>query len=117
MHVTAIIAAGGRGQRFGADRPKQLLLVGGRQILERSVDAFAAHPSVNSLVVALPQMLVDHPPEYLRSAEPSSANGAQLMVRGKPCAIVAGGDRRQDSVVRAFEAAAGVADVIVIHDA
>jgi len=37
-------------------------------------------------------------------------------VRGKPCVIVAGGERRQDSVVRAFQAA-GSADVIVIHDA
>ncbi|MBE3072392.1 MAG: 2-C-methyl-D-erythritol 4-phosphate cytidylyltransferase, partial [Acidobacteria bacterium] len=39
MHVAAIIAAGGRGQRLGADRPKQLLLVGGRTILQRSVEA------------------------------------------------------------------------------
>src|SRR5262249_26621267 len=117
MHVTAIIAAGGRGQRFGAGRPKQLLSVGGRQILERSVDAFASHPSVDSLVVALPRMLVDRPPEYLRTAESSSqGDGVPVALRGKPCVIVAGGERRQDSVVRAFEAA-GDADVIVIHDA
>ena len=44
MHVTAIIAAGGRGQRFGGAQPKQLLSVGGRPILERSVVAFASHP-------------------------------------------------------------------------
>ena len=117
MHVTAIIAAGGRGQRFGADRPKQLLSVGGRQILERSVDAFASHPSVDSLVVALPQMLVDDPPEYLRPAASSSSGGRERMtLRGKPCVIVAGGERRQDSVVLAFQAATG-ADLIVIHDA
>ena len=117
MHVTAIIAAGGRGQRFGADLPKQLLSVGGRQILERSIDAFASHPSVDSLVVALPQVLVEHPPDYLRSVESSKAGHDQpVTVRGKPCVIVAGGERRQDSVVRAFQAA-GSADVIVIHDA
>ena len=33
MHVTAIIAAGGRGERFGAGRPKQLLTLGGVSIL------------------------------------------------------------------------------------
>ena len=117
MHVTAIIAAGGRGQRFGAAQPKQLVSVGGRPILERSVDAFASHPSVDSLVVALPQTLVDHPPAYLRSANASSLkDGESVTLRGKPCTIVAGGERRQDSVVRAFQAA-GDADVIVIHDA
>jgi 2-C-methyl-D-erythritol 4-phosphate cytidylyltransferase/2-C-methyl-D-erythritol 2,4-cyclodiphosphate synthase len=118
MHVTAIIAAGGRGQRFGAAQPKQLMSVGGRPILERSVDAFASHPSVDSLVVALPQMLVDHPPAYLRSANASGLRDREsVMLRGKPCTIVAGGERRQDSVLRAFEAAGDAADVIVIHDA
>ena len=35
--------------------PKQLLAVGGRPILERSVDAFLAHPAVDEIVVALPR--------------------------------------------------------------
>jgi len=104
MHVTAIIAAGGRGQRFGASEPKQLLTVGGRPILERSVTAFLSHPSVDEVVVALPQELVDNPPAYLRA-------------RAKPLRLVAGGARRQDSVANAFRAAASESDVIVIHDA
>ena len=91
MHVTAIIAAGGRGRRFGGAEPKQLLSVGGRPILERSVDAFASHPSVDAIVVALPQELADDPPAYLRGA-------------AKPLVIVAGGARRQDSVANAFQA-------------
>jgi 2-C-methyl-D-erythritol 4-phosphate cytidylyltransferase/2-C-methyl-D-erythritol 2,4-cyclodiphosphate synthase len=112
MHVTAIIAAGGRGQRFGAAGPKQLLPVGGRPILERSVTAFASHPAVDAVIVALPPSLVDDPPEYLRSAEAFALRGA-----GKPFQIVAGGNRRQDSVANAFAAAAAASDIIVIHDA
>ena len=112
MHVTAIIAAAGSGQRFGAAQPKQLLAVGGRPILERSVAAFASHPDVNEIVVALPQALVDDPPEYLRSAEAFALRGT-----GKPFRIVAGGDRRQDSVANAFAAADAASDIIVIHDA
>jgi 2-C-methyl-D-erythritol 4-phosphate cytidylyltransferase/2-C-methyl-D-erythritol 2,4-cyclodiphosphate synthase len=104
MHVTAIIAAGGRGRRFGGGEPKQLLSIGGRPILERSVEAFASHPSVDTIVVALPQELADDPPAYLRAA-------------GKPVRIVTGGARRQDSVANAFAAAAAQSDVIVIHDA
>jgi 2-C-methyl-D-erythritol 4-phosphate cytidylyltransferase/2-C-methyl-D-erythritol 2,4-cyclodiphosphate synthase len=104
MHVTAIIAAGGRGQRFGGERLKQLLPVGGVPILSRSVAAFLAHPSVHEVVVALPQALVDDPPDYLRHAS-------------KPLRLVAGGERRQDSVANAFRAATAASDVIVIHDA
>jgi 2-C-methyl-D-erythritol 4-phosphate cytidylyltransferase/2-C-methyl-D-erythritol 2,4-cyclodiphosphate synthase len=104
LHVTAIIAAGGRGQRFGGARPKQLLSVGGRPILERSVMAFLAHPQVDALVVALPQALLDDPPAY-------------LLQTSKPLLLVAGGDRRQDSVANAVRAAGATSDIIVIHDA
>ena len=54
MFVTAIIAAGGRGARFGGAAPKQLLVVGGRPILERSVSAFLEHPAVHELIVSMP---------------------------------------------------------------
>ena len=119
MHVTAIIAAGGIGQRFGSAQPKQLLPVGGRPILERSVAAFASHPDVNAIVVALPQALVDDPPEYLRSAKAFALQGEAFALRetGKPLRIVAGGDRRQDSVANAFAATDASSDIIVIHDA
>jgi 2-C-methyl-D-erythritol 4-phosphate cytidylyltransferase / 2-C-methyl-D-erythritol 2,4-cyclodiphosphate synthase len=104
MRVTAIIAAGGRGARFGADEPKQLLTVGGRPMLERSVTAFLEHPAIDEVVVALPPLLADDPPAYLRRET-------------KPLRIVAGGARRQDSVVNAFRVAAPESGVIVIHDA
>jgi 2-C-methyl-D-erythritol 4-phosphate cytidylyltransferase/2-C-methyl-D-erythritol 2,4-cyclodiphosphate synthase len=110
MHVTAIIAAGGRGQRLGAAEPKQLILLGGRTILERSVDAFLSHPAVNEVVVALPLELVDNPPAYLRVDEDAAASA-------KPLRIVAGGARRQDSVANGFRAASAESEIIVIHDA
>jgi 2-C-methyl-D-erythritol 2,4-cyclodiphosphate synthase/2-C-methyl-D-erythritol 4-phosphate cytidylyltransferase len=104
VHVTAIIAAGGRGARFGGARPKQLLTLGGVPILQRSVDAFLLSDRVADLVVALPADLAADVPGYLRG-------------RSKPIAIVEGGGRRQDSVARAFARAAVAADVVVIHDA
>ncbi|MBA3295400.1 MAG: 2-C-methyl-D-erythritol 4-phosphate cytidylyltransferase, partial [Acidobacteria bacterium] len=66
MHVTAIIAAGGTGRRLGAAVPKQLLELGGRSILERSVEAFASHPRVTDVIVALPADLAASPPDWLR---------------------------------------------------
>ena len=110
--VSAIIAAGGRGERFGGRQLKQLLPVGGRPILERSVAAFLAHPDVDEVVVALPQALVVDPPAYLRPGDASALHGSAKRLR-----IVAGGARRQDSVANAFRAAAADSGVIVIHDA
>lgn len=104
MFVTAIIAAGGRGERFGGGQPKQLLSIGGRTILERSVAAFLAHPSIDDIVVALPQELAEHPPGYLTRT-------------AKPLRIVAGGARRRDSVAAAFRAVPDRSEIIVVHDA
>ena len=104
MQVSAIIAAGGRGTRFGGDRPKQLLTLAGRPILERSVDAFLRSSLVHDIVVALPSDLVATLPEYLRRAD-------------RRVEIVEGGARRQDSVANAFARVAGRADVVIIHDA
>jgi 2-C-methyl-D-erythritol 4-phosphate cytidylyltransferase/2-C-methyl-D-erythritol 2,4-cyclodiphosphate synthase len=102
MHVTAIIAAGGRGARLGGTQPKQLLDVGGEPILSRSVRAFLSHPDVAEVIVALPADLCAEPPGYLRAPR----------IR-----IVAGGARRQDSVANAFRAASPATDIVVIHDA
>lgn len=104
MHVSAIIAAGGRGLRFGGSRPKQLLTLAGQPILQRSVHAFIECADVTDIVVALPAELAADPPDYLRSTV-------------KPIEVVEGGERRQDSVSRAFARVASRADVVVIHDA
>ena len=105
MNVAAIIAAGGRGARLGADRPKQFLEIGGRSILELSVAALAANERINEVVVALPAEHVDSGGTALRAAI------------GRPITIVAGGARRQDSVANAFAKASQDADIILIHDA
>jgi 2-C-methyl-D-erythritol 4-phosphate cytidylyltransferase/2-C-methyl-D-erythritol 2,4-cyclodiphosphate synthase len=104
MYVTAIIAAGGRGRRFGTSVPKQLLAVGDRPILERSVALFLEHPEIHELVVALPADVLANPPAYLLNT-------------AKPLRLVEGGARRQDSVARAFEVMSGATDLVVVHDA
>ena len=105
MFVSAIIAAGGRGQRFGAPVPKQLVAaIDGKSALERSVNLFLSHPQIDELVVALPAEFVGSPPPYLRAAP-------------KPIRVVAGGARRQDSVANAFGVINDAAEIVVIHDA
>lgn len=100
MYVSAIIAAAGLGRRLGAGVPKQLLELDGRSILERSVSAFRSHPGVAEVVVALPPDLAAAPPEWLGGVT-----------------VVAGGERRQDSVANAFDAISSRSDVVLVHDA
>ncbi|HEY3383437.1 MAG TPA: 2-C-methyl-D-erythritol 4-phosphate cytidylyltransferase [Vicinamibacterales bacterium] len=102
MSVSAIIAAGGRGRRLGADVPKQLLSIGGRPMLEWSVRAFLGCGCVDEVVVVVPPDVAEDPPSYLR---------------GVGVKVVAGGLRRQDSVANGFEATSPASDVVVIHDA
>jgi 2-C-methyl-D-erythritol 4-phosphate cytidylyltransferase / 2-C-methyl-D-erythritol 2,4-cyclodiphosphate synthase len=100
MHVTAIIAAGGSGRRVGSPVPKQLLDVGGKTLLQRSIDAFRSHPGVDEVIVAVPADVLNAPPSWL--------DGVQL---------VAGGERRQDSVANAFAALAADVEIVLVHDA
>jgi 2-C-methyl-D-erythritol 4-phosphate cytidylyltransferase/2-C-methyl-D-erythritol 2,4-cyclodiphosphate synthase len=104
MHVSAIIAAGGRGLRFGNAGPKQLLSLRGVPILKRSVDAFVACDVISEVVVALPVDLASAPPAYLES-------------RTKPVIVVGGGHERRASVANAFARVSDRAEIVVIHDA
>ena len=103
MHVTAIIAAGGYGRRFGAAGLKQLVSIGGRSVLEWSVASFLTHAAIEEVVVALPAELVAQAPVFLRKSS-------------KPVRIVPGGARRQDSVANAFRAISDQAELVVVHD-
>jgi len=101
--VAAIIAAGGRGIRMGAARPKQHLTLGGMTILQRSVAAFDGSERIDEIVVVLPDLSAD--------LSPVSAP------RGTPLRTVVGGARRQDSVARGFDAVSPDVTLVVIHDA
>ena len=106
MHVTAIIAAAGAGRRLGGAQPKQLIDIGGGSMLHHSVMAFWRHPRVSAVVVVLPR-------EQTSLALPVDAEPARLA----DIRLVAGGDRRQDSVANGFDAVDAASDVGLIHDA
>ncbi|MDE3069382.1 MAG: 2-C-methyl-D-erythritol 4-phosphate cytidylyltransferase [Acidobacteriota bacterium] len=97
----ALIVAAGSGERLGARRPKALVELAGRPLLQWSVDALAGLGAIERLVVALPATL-DGLPEGV-SAPPGSI-------------AAAGGATRSESVKRAL-AAAGPGDPVLVHDA
>ncbi len=105
MRVTAIIAAAGAGKRLGSPAPKQLLDLGGKTILARSVEAFDGHPSISDIVVVLPPDLA------------SAGAESYLGPTSRPVVVAAGGARRQDSVANAFAVVDPSAEIVLIHDA
>ncbi len=98
----ALIVAAGSGQRLGADRPKALVELAGRPMLEWSLQALAEMDEIEQIVVALP------PGE---SSECLGATGRRAEVLG-----VGGGATRSQSVLRALTAARD-GDPILVHDA
>ncbi|ANC93084.2 bifunctional 2-C-methyl-D-erythritol 4-phosphate cytidylyltransferase/2-C-methyl-D-erythritol 2,4-cyclodiphosphate synthase [Azospirillum humicireducens] len=101
----ALIVAGGSGQRFGAERPKQYLDLAGKPVLRRTVEAFLRHPQVTGV-----QVVID---PIWREAYDAAVAGLGLP------APVAGGPSRQESVRNGLEslAADGAPDLVLIHDA
>jgi 2-C-methyl-D-erythritol 4-phosphate cytidylyltransferase / 2-C-methyl-D-erythritol 2,4-cyclodiphosphate synthase len=103
--IAALIVAAGRGSRAGDGAPKQFRSLGGRPVIARTVEAFAAHPAVSTIRVVIDPEEADL---YRRSIAP-------LDKLGPP---IAGGATRQDSVRAGLEAlAADPPDLVLIHDA
>lgn len=102
MTVTAVIVAGGSGERFGSQGGKQLAMLAGRPVLAWSVAAFEASDLVGAIVV------VAHPERVAEYGEAARS--------GKLSAVVGGGKTRQLSVAAGLAAASEDSDVIAVHD-
>lgn len=102
--TAALIAAAGRGERFGAGLPKQYRRLGGVPILTRSIRAFLGNPEIDRVLVAI------HPDH--RALYDEAVAGLELP---EPAL---GGATRQDSVRRGLESlASSPPRRVVIHDA
>src|SRR5438105_13894655 len=101
--VYALVVAAGQGNRFGGALPKQYLALDGVSLLRHAVAAFAEHPQVADVLVAIR-------PEDREMFDRAVA-GLGVM------APVAGGPTRQDSVRLGLEALASCRpERVLIHD-
>lgn len=96
MTVWAVIVAAGQGTRYGGEQPKQYDTLGGRRVLDWSLDA--ARTTADGVVVVVSPDRADDP-------EP----GAD--------AVVVGGATRSDSVRAGLAAVPADCDIVVVHDA
>lgn len=101
----AIIVAGGKGSRMGADQPKQFMELGGQPIVLHTIKAFYQYSSDTRLILVLPQ---DHIAQW-----ESVAKKYDLNISIKVCA---GGDSRTKSVRKGL-ALINSDGLVAIHDA
>ncbi len=111
MRIHAILLAGGAGDRFGGELPKQFIRLAGEPIIVRSLRAVAA-AGVEAIVV------VAHPDWLAETERAVAAAGLVAGGTGSRARVVAGGRTRNESTWNGLRAlAADEDDVIVVHDA
>jgi ribitol-5-phosphate 2-dehydrogenase (NADP+) / D-ribitol-5-phosphate cytidylyltransferase len=106
MRTVAVVLAGGTGQRFGGDRPKQMRLLAGRSLVEHSVAAFEQADGVDSITVVMPAGMTAQAREHF------AGSGFR-----KVTAVIEGGATRTDSTRRAIAALGDEDCDVLFHDA
>jgi 2-C-methyl-D-erythritol 4-phosphate cytidylyltransferase len=105
MKKTAIIVAGGTGQRMGATMPKQFLVIEGKSILLHTVNQFVAAFADINFVIVLPADYIQEGKDLIASS------GLTQHVQ-----FTAGGETRFQSVKNGLAHVAPDA-IVFVHDA
>ncbi len=94
----AIVAAAGSGVRFGAAAGKQFVQIQGMSLLQRTLRSLEGCPDLQGMVVVVPPDRV-------------------AVLHGRPgLRVVAGGERRTDSVRAGFAALPDDCNLVLVHD-
>ena len=104
--TAVVIAAGGSGERFGAEGGKQLFEVLGRPVLTWAAEAFDACPDVGLIVISCPDEL----------RERYCAAAIDPFPFATPVSFASSGSLRQESVMNGVNAVPGTFDYIIVHD-
>lgn len=100
MFNVAVILGAGNGTRMGIDKSKLLLEIGGKTVIERTVETFENTPEVDEIIVVCRECDVEEFSNLLTDENVS---------------FVIGGETRQESVSNAVEVIDDC-DYIIIHD-
>ena len=125
----AVILAGGSGQRFGAELPKQFLLLAGKTVIEHSVEAFERCEAIDEIAVVMHpdhidamQRIIDRNGwSKVRKLLPGGAERYRIIDRNgwsKVRKLLPGGAERYLSTLAAINAYRDLDDVnLILHDA
>ncbi|MBE0432571.1 2-C-methyl-D-erythritol 4-phosphate cytidylyltransferase [candidate division WOR-3 bacterium] len=104
MAIHAIVVAAGSGKRFGGK--KQFALVHGKPLFAYATGVFQSQKQIDAITLVVPRREI---------------NRTRITVRSlgfdKVRYVVAGGRRRQDSVVNGLRTVKGRTGIVIIHDA
>lgn len=106
-HTVAVVPAAGRGARMGGHIPKQYLSLGGVPVLIHSLRILEAVPAVQHIILAVSE------------SERAYCN-EEIIARyrlTKVVKVIAGGERRQDSVRHGLQEVQDGAEIVLVHDA
>jgi 2-C-methyl-D-erythritol 4-phosphate cytidylyltransferase len=104
--VWAVLAAAGRGERLGSDRPKAFARLAGRPLLAESLERLEDSDWIERIVIAAP-------PGW----EEPSILVAEEIAATKVRSTITGGESRSESVRLALEEVPEEAAVVLVHDA
>lgn len=104
--TAVLIMAAGAGERFAGKEPKIFRPLSGRPVIVWSVERFARHREIDSIIVVVA------PGDETRVREVLGDHHV-----GKIAGVVAGGSTRQESVRLGLDTVDGVYETVLIHDA
>ena len=104
--VSAVVVAGGKGERMQSDIRKQYLMLDGLPILGRTLLALSEISIIDKIVLAVPETDFDF---CIRQIIP-------LVQNRLPVELVAGGKNRQQSVFNALSVIPDTETIVAIHD-
>lgn len=107
LKTAAIIAAAGKGRRFGGGVRKQFQLLSGKPVLAYSIERLEETPLIGEIVLVVPEDSIDY-----CHREIVERLGFKKITR-----IIPGGEERRHSVERGFNSIEDEVDVVLVHDA
>lgn len=107
MTTIALIVAGGSGERFGGDIPKQYQLLAGRPVMSWTIARFESAETIDQIVLVVGE-------NYLLHVNNTVVDPYGFM---KVIKIVPGGESRTESVAKGLAALPSSTSFVAIHDA
>jgi len=106
MRADLVLLAAGKGTRLGGEIPKPWVPLAGRPLLVHSLDVFHALSWIKRIVLVVDKAYLARAKKLVKEAG-----------YGKAVRIVAGGQRRQDSVANGVRALGrSLSSVVLVHD-
>ena len=107
MNTVGVILAAGSGSRTGLSTPKQFLPLGGKTVLEHSVQTFHNHPGIEQIVIVTATEFIDRVQQIVASNK-----------WAKVTAVLPGGKERFDSSLAAVHYFKDNPELVMLfHDA